>query len=164
MSDDDSNLSGTATVALADTTVKVKSADAIGTHKKPDSFVRRIAKGTSLADVKDSMMEEIDKFEHDIPAIKRGGLSKLIGGGSVFGALLSNARENKGLSCGELAEKSNISYGMISRWENGKSLPSPKAFNKLCNALELDETSTIRNVMTRAIKERRKTEKHPKYK
>lgn len=58
-----------------------------------------------------------------------------------YGAALKYAREEKGLSQSQLAEKTGISHQNISRWESGKIIPSIDFCVKLADfyGITLDE-------------------------
>ena len=58
-----------------------------------------------------------------------------------YGAALKYAREEKGLSQLQLAEKTGISHQNISRWESGKILPNIDFCVKLADfyGITLDE-------------------------
>lgn len=58
-----------------------------------------------------------------------------------YGDALRYAREEKGLSQSQLAEKTGISHQNISRWESGKILPSIDFCVKLADfyGITLDE-------------------------
>ncbi|MDE7454885.1 MAG: helix-turn-helix domain-containing protein [Clostridia bacterium] len=58
-----------------------------------------------------------------------------------YGEALRYAREEKGLSQLELAEKTGISHQNINRWESGKVLPNIDFCVKLANfyGITLDE-------------------------
>ena len=49
--------------------------------------------------------------------------------------LVKRMRILAGLSRHELAEKSGFSYTLLTSWENGRTLPSPKKLHVLADAL-----------------------------
>lgn len=64
---------------------------------------------------------------------------------SKSGEIISNARTKEDLTQTELAEKANIdNQTVISRWENGKQLPSNEVARQIIQALDLDEQKIIR--------------------
>ncbi|MCW5938257.1 MAG: helix-turn-helix transcriptional regulator [Fimbriimonadaceae bacterium] len=54
-----------------------------------------------------------------------------------FGALLAQARQEKGLSVLDLAEQSNLPRNTIDRWEKGHALPTMQNFDAVADALGL---------------------------
>lgn len=64
---------------------------------------------------------------------------------SKSGGIISDARSRNELTQTELVEKAKIdNQTVISRWENGKQLPSDKIARKIIKALGLDEEKIIR--------------------
>lgn len=55
------------------------------------------------------------------------------------GQYIKKLRKNKGLTQTQLAEKLNISFQSVSKWENGETLPDTNILLDLCN--ELDTTA-----------------------
>jgi len=56
---------------------------------------------------------------------------------SEYGEIIKNARENKGLTQDELADKINEKSSVISKLENEKKLPEEKVIKKLESFLEI---------------------------
>lgn len=54
-----------------------------------------------------------------------------------IGGFLQELRKSKGLTQKELAEQIGISDKIISKWENGNSVPDTSMLLPLCNALEI---------------------------
>lgn len=54
-----------------------------------------------------------------------------------IGAFIKKCRKNKGLTQNELAEKLNISFQAVSKWENGETLPDTGILLELCDILEI---------------------------
>lgn len=54
------------------------------------------------------------------------------------GQNIKNAREQKGLSQRDLAQKLNISQAAVSQFENGKNPPKIDTLLKIANALQVD--------------------------
>ena len=53
-----------------------------------------------------------------------------------IGLFIKKLRKEKGLTQSELAEKLNISFQAVSKWENGETLPDTAILLDLCNELD----------------------------
>ncbi len=53
-----------------------------------------------------------------------------------IGKLISEAREEKGLSLRDLAERTGLSSSALSRYEDGSRQPTIEALNKILDALD----------------------------
>ena len=60
-----------------------------------------------------------------------------------IGKFISECRKKNNLTQMQLAEKLNITYRTISKWENGKRMPDSSIMIDLCN--ELFVTSFLKN-------------------
>ena len=54
-----------------------------------------------------------------------------------IGSFIKSCRKNKSLTQEDLAEKLNISFKTVSKWECGKGLPDVSIMLELCNLLEI---------------------------
>lgn len=54
-------------------------------------------------------------------------------------SLLKNARENKGFTTRQLSDLLSIDQALISKFENGKRIPTQKQIISLASKLEIDE-------------------------
>lgn len=66
----------------------------------------------------------------------------------AFGSALFALRRNNGLSAEAFAKKINVGRNTVWRWENGKSLPNPEAYNKIYVFFSLkcfDDTSALQD-------------------
>ena len=70
------------------------------------------------------------------------------------GRYIQHLRKTKGLTQKELAEKLNISFQAVSKWENGDALPDTGILLDLCDILETTADKLL-NGGTVAVKERR---------
>lgn len=76
------------------------------------------------------------------PKIRAKGRKVLMGGGSLFGALLYNLRSEKGWSVELLAQKLNIIYNTIAQnYEMGEVTPDNHMVHRLADALEVNNTT-----------------------
>ncbi len=60
-----------------------------------------------------------------------------------IGELIARRRKELGLSQAELAEKIHVTDKAVSRWETGRSIPSPSTMDPLAKALELSVSELI---------------------
>lgn len=63
--------------------------------------------------------------------------------GNEIGNKIRRARQDKGLTQNELAESAGTSMTVISRYESGKRIPSPKAIVSIANALGIFPLSLV---------------------
>lgn len=61
-----------------------------------------------------------------------------IGSGANYGESIKARRKALGLSIKEVSERTGISSVTISRWENGKRIPTVKAYDKIMTALGVE--------------------------
>lgn len=54
-----------------------------------------------------------------------------------IGKFIAEQRKKQNLTQEQLAEKLNITYKAVSKWETGKGLPDPSLMMNLCNILEI---------------------------
>lgn len=62
-----------------------------------------------------------------------------------FGAIISEARRDEGLTLGELAGKTGLSLSTLSRYESGKRTPTLERFNTILKALGVEIVILERN-------------------
>ena len=55
-----------------------------------------------------------------------------------IGKFIAKSRKEQNLTQEELAEKLNITYKAVSKWECGKSLPDASIMLDLCNILKIN--------------------------
>ena len=63
---------------------------------------------------------------------------------------LYNLRRKQGLSQEALAEKLNCSRQVISKWENGRSLPDSSIMLELCSLLDITVNDLLYGLMLRS--------------
>ncbi len=73
------------------------------------------------------------------PETFRQGLRSIIGGGTIFGALLCNLRKKKGFTQRGLAEEAQLFQQQIGKYERGVIVPTDATVQKLCDALDVGD-------------------------
>lgn len=119
-------------------------------YKSP-SLMRRISEGEPIESLLEDIQHEAKKLESPIPKTRREGLDKLIGGGSLYGALLSNIRRDQNLSQADLGQKAEMSKEMIGTIESGATRVSPEKHAQLCRALQLAKDSSLHKILEQAM-------------
>lgn len=61
----------------------------------------------------------------------------------LIGKFIAECRKNKNLTQAQLSEKLSVSNSLISKWENGKSLPEVSLMPKLCKELDITVNELI---------------------
>ena len=56
-----------------------------------------------------------------------------------IGQFIKKLRKEKGLTQSQLAEKLNISFQSVSKWETGETLPDTNILLSLCDELDVEE-------------------------
>lgn len=54
-----------------------------------------------------------------------------------IGKFIANCRKDQGITQAQLADKLDITYKAVSKWENGKGLPDASRMIDLCNILKI---------------------------
>ncbi len=62
--------------------------------------------------------------------------------------VIKNIRKSKGLTQSQFAEKYNVTYQAVSKWENGKSMPDIAILKEICqeNNINLDDLLEGKNI------------------
>ena len=62
--------------------------------------------------------------------------------------VIKNIRKSKGLTQSQFAEKYNVTYQAVSKWENGKSMPDIAIIKEICqeNNINLDDLLEGKNI------------------
>lgn len=65
-----------------------------------------------------------------------------------IGILIKELRKKSGLTQNEFANKYNVTYQAVSKWENGKSIPDVTLLKKICNDYNVSLDSIIGGELT----------------
>jgi transcriptional regulator with XRE-family HTH domain len=71
-----------------------------------------------------------------------------------IGKIIKEIRVKKGLTQKEFAEKYNVSFQAVSKWENGKNIPDISLLKQICkdNNISLDEILDNNSTINKKIR------------